>query len=150
MRCPFCGDSSLKVIDKRVSSTDEIRRRRECLKCEKRFTTYERPEITDLRVVKKSGEREKFDRQKILRGLLKACEKRPVATEQINQALKEIETELRSNDTQEIHSNVIGESVMNKLRELDQVAYVRFASVYKDFTDLKSFEQIIKSLKKGG
>lgn len=149
MRCPYCGDSALKVTDKRISGGEEIRRRRECLKCEKRFTTYERVETTDLRVVKKSGEREKFDKEKVSKGFLKACEKRPVTSEQIGLALKEIETELRSNDTPEIHSKVIGELVMDKLKDLDKVAYVRFASVYKDFTDLKSFEEVIRSLKKG-
>ncbi len=150
MRCPFCDHESLKVVDKRPNSTDSIRRRRECLKCGRRFTTYERQETVDLRVVKKSGEREQFDRNKILKGMLKACEKRPVGTQEINQALREIEIELRSNDTEEIHSAVIGELVMNKLKALDMVAYVRFASVYKDFADLKSFEDIVKNLKRGG
>ena len=149
MRCPFCENNSLKVLDKRVSSDDSIRRRRECLKCNKRFTTYERAETLDLRVVKKSGEREQFDRTKILKGLLKAFEKRPITTEQIEFALKEIENELRSNDMKEVHSKVIGELIMEKLRQLDKVAYVRFASVYMDFTDLKSFEEIVKNLKKG-
>jgi transcriptional repressor NrdR len=150
MRCPFCGNSALKVTDKRTTGQEEIRRRRECLKCQKRFTTYERVETTDLRVVKKSGEREKFDRSKVLSGMLKACEKRPVTTEEVDQALRAIETELRSNDTQEIHSRVVGELVMDKLKQLDNVAYIRFASVYKDFTDITSFEEMIKSLKKGG
>lgn len=148
MRCPFCDHESLKVVDKRTHSTDSIRRRRECIKCNRRFTTYERQETVDLRVVKKSGEREQFDRNKILSGILKSCEKRLVTTEQINEALREIETELRSNDTEEIHSNVIGELVMRKLMKLDKVAYVRFASVYKDFADVKSFEDIAKKLKK--
>ena len=150
MRCPFCANSALKVTDKRTTGQEEIRRRRECLKCQKRFTTYERVETTDLRVVKKSGEREKFDRSKVLSGMLKACEKRPVTTEEVDQALRAIETELRSNDTQEIHSRVVGELVMDKLKQLDNVAYIRFASVYKDFTDITSFEEMIKSLKKGG
>jgi len=150
MRCVFCDHDALKVVDKREHSTDSIRRRRECLKCGKRFTTYERAETVDLRVVKKSGEREQFDKNKILKGILKACEKRPVTTEQINNAVREIETELRSNDTEEINSQVIGELVMNKLIGLDKVAYVRFASVYKDFADIRSFEEIIKSLKSGG
>lgn len=149
MRCPFCDHNELKVVDKREHSNDTIRRRRECLKCERRFTTYERPEITNIRVVKKSGEREQFDRNKVLKGIIKACEKRPVTSEQINQAVKEIETELRSNDTEEIHSKVIGELVMEKLKQLDKVAYVRFASVYKDFADVKSFEELIKKLKVG-
>lgn len=150
MRCPFCDHDALKVVDKREHSTDSIRRRRECLKCSRRFTTYERSETVDLRVVKKSGEREQFDRDKILKGILKACEKRPVSADQINQTVREIETELRSNDTEEIHSKLIGELVMSKLIGLDKVAYVRFASVYKDFADIKSFEEIIQKLKSGG
>lgn len=151
MRCPFCDHESLKVVDKRSNVQDSsIRRRRECLKCAKRFTTYERVETVDLRVVKKSGEREQFDRNKILKGILRACEKRPVTTDQINVAMREIETELRSNDTEEIHSNIVGELVMRKLMRMDKVAYVRFASVYKDFADIKSFEDIIDNMKKGG
>ena len=150
MRCPFCDHESLKVVDKRAHLQDSFRRRRECLRCNRRFTTYERQETVDLRVVKKSGEREQFDKNKILKGVLKACEKRPVTTEQINEALREIETELRSNDTEEIHSTMIGELVMRKLMGLDKVAYVRFASVYKDFADVQSFEEIINNLKSGG
>ena len=149
MRCPFCNYSELKVIDKRAASNDSIRRRRECLKCNKRFTTYERPEIIDLRVVKKSGERQLFNRNKILQGILKACEKRPVSIEQIEQAVKDIESELHKDDVKEVHSKVIGELVMEKLKKLDKVAYVRFASVYKDFEDVKSFEEIVKNLRKG-
>jgi len=150
MRCPFCNNQSLKVVDKRDHSEESIRRRRECLKCTKRFTTHERVENVDLRVVKKSGERVAFNRNKILKGLLRACEKRPVPTENIDLVLREIETELRSNDTQEITSQVIGELVMRKLRRLDKVAYIRFASVYKDFADLDSFEEAVKNLKNGG
>ena len=116
MRCPFCDNMALKVVDKRDHSIESVRRRRECLKCMRRFTTHERIENVDLRVVKKSGERVAFDREKILAGLLKACEKRPVETKQIDNVLREIETELRSNDTQEIHSQVIGELVMRKLK----------------------------------
>jgi len=150
MRCPFCNNQTLKVVDKRDHTEESIRRRRECLKCEKRFTTHERIENVDLRVVKKSGERVAFDRNKILKGLLKACEKRPVPTESIDLVLREIETELRSNDTQEITSQVIGELVMEKLRRLDKVAYIRFASVYKDFADIDSFEEAVRNLKNGG
>ena len=150
MKCPFCNNQTLKVVDKRDHSEESIRRRRECLKCEKRFTTHERIENVDLRVVKKSGERVTFDRNKILKGLLKACEKRPVPTESIDLVLREIETELRSNDTQEITSQVIGELVMEKLRRLDKVAYIRFASVYKDFADIDSFEEAVRNLKNGG
>jgi transcriptional repressor NrdR len=149
MRCPYCEHEALKVVDKREHSSESIRRRRECLKCTKRFTTYERAETLDLRIVKKSGEREHYDRNKLLKGFLKACEKRPITTEQIDESLKEIEIELRSNDVKEINSKVIGELIMEKLKDLDKVAYVRFASVYRDFTDLKSFEDIVKNLKKG-
>jgi len=127
-----------------------IRRRRECLKCNKRFTTHERIETMPLKVVKKSGDKEHFNKDKILKGLLRACEKRPVTSEQIDSMLTEIEAELRSNDTPEIHSQVIGELIMEKLIQLDKVAYVRFASVYKDFTDIQSFEDMIKNIKKRG
>jgi transcriptional repressor NrdR len=139
----------MKVTDNRENSDGGIRRRRECLKCTKRFTTHERIESMPLKIVKKSGGKEHFNKDKLLKGILRACEKRPVTSEQIDFLLTEIEAELRSNDTQEIHSQVIGELVMEKLMQLDKVAYVRFASVYKDFTDIKSFENMIKELKKG-
>ncbi len=146
MRCPFCYHESLKVIDKREHSNDTIRRRRECLKCGRRFTTYERIEGLGIRVVKKSGAREQFDRNKLMRGILRACEKRPITSEQIEEMVRDIEIELRSNDTPEVHSKIIGELVMDKLKKVDKVAYVRFASVYRDFADLKSFEEVIKRL----
>ena len=146
MRCPFCTNQSLKVLDKREHSNLSFRRRRECLKCNKRFTTYERIETVDLRVAKKSGEREQFNRNKILKGILRACEKRPVTTDQINNSLKEIEIELRSNDTQEINSQLIGELVMEKLFKLDKVAYIRFASVYREFADLEEFKNELEKL----
>ncbi len=150
MRCPYCTNSSIKVLDKRMNTDGIIRRRRECLKCNKRFTTHERIETMPLKVVKKSGDKEHFNKDKILKGLLRACEKRPVTSEQIDSMLTEIEAELRSNDTPEIHSQVIGELIMEKLIQLDKVAYVRFASVYKDFTDIQSFEDMIKNIKKRG
>ncbi len=148
MRCPYCTNQALKVLDKRENSDGIIRRRRECLKCTKRFTTHERIESMPLKIVKKSGNKEHFNRDKLLKGVLRACEKRPVNSEQIDTLLAEIEAELRSNDTPEIHSQVIGGLIMEKLMKLDKVAYVRFASVYKDFTDIKSFEDMIKNLKK--
>ena len=150
MRCPYCTNSSIRVLDKRINTDGIIRRRRECLKCGKRFTTHERIETMPLKIVKKSGQKEHFNKDKILKGVLRACEKRPVNPEEIDNLLIEIEAELRSNDTQEIHSQVIGELVMEKLMKLDKVAYVRFASVYKDFTDIESFEDMIKNIKKRG
>lgn len=149
MRCPYCTSPNIKVLDKRENSDGIIRRRRECLKCSKRFTTHERIESMPLKVVKKSGGKEHFNKDKVLKGVLRACEKRPITSEQIDNLLAEIEAELRSNDTQEIHSQVIGELVMEKLMQLDKVAYVRFASVYKDFTDIQSFEDMIAKIKKG-
>ncbi len=149
MRCPFCNSQSMKVVDKRDHSEEAVRRRRECNDCEKRFTTHERIETLDLRVVKKSGERVIFDRDKLKKGIIRACEKRPVSTEQLQKTFTEIENELRSNDTPEVHSKIIGELVMRKLKKLDKVAYVRFASVYKDFTDIDSFEDMVNNLRKG-
>ncbi len=144
MRCLFCNKDT-KVVDKRDG--DEItRRRRECLSCKKRFTTHERAHI-NLMVVKKDGRRETFDRQKILSGIIKACEKRPVSQETIEKTVNEIETELRSFG-EEIFSTDIGERVMQKLKKMDKVAYVRFASVYRNFDDIVEFEKELKILKK--
>jgi transcriptional repressor NrdR len=149
MKCPYCGHSETKVLDSREAEEDATtRRRRECLKCEKRFTTYERVEMTDLVVIKKDGRREKFNRDKILSGLMKACEKRPVPKEKIESALNEIERELKTMDTTEIESTKIGELVMKKLKSLDKVAYIRFASVYKEFADLETFETEVRKLLK--
>ena len=148
MKCPYCGFSETKVLDSRESEDSDVtRRRRECEKCSKRFTTYERVEMLDLRVIKKNGNIEGFDRGKILKGVLKACEKRPIKMEKIEKLVDDIESELRKNETTEIPSKVIGELVMEKLKKLDKVAYVRFASVYKEFTDLKSFETELKKIK---
>ena len=145
MRCPYCYYDETKVTDTRESG-DITRRRRECLKCSKRFTTYEHIETIDLRVIKKDGNIEVFDRNKVLRGILKACEKRPVKMEKMERLVDEIEAELRKEDSVEMPSKLIGELVMEKLKKLDKIAYIRFASVYREFKDLKSFEKEIKKV----
>ncbi|MBI4689267.1 MAG: transcriptional repressor NrdR [Nitrospirae bacterium] len=147
MKCPFCGNIEDKVIDSRPSKEgDAIRRRRECLKCGKRFTSYERVEDIIPMVVKKDGRRESFDRVKILGGLKKACEKRPVGIEAIESIVDSIEQKLISLGTKEIPSAWIGEEVMSSLKELDKVAYVRFASVYRQFKDINELMNEVKSL----
>jgi transcriptional repressor NrdR len=147
MRCPYCHHADTKVLDSReVEDSDAIRRRRECLKCEKRFTTYERADLVDLVVIKKDGRRERFDRNKLKTGLMKACEKRPVSLSAINRLVEDIERALRNEDSHEIRSTRIGELVMKQLRKLDKVAYIRFASVYREFTDLESFEKELHKL----
>ncbi|MBS3143194.1 transcriptional regulator NrdR [Candidatus Woesearchaeota archaeon] len=148
MKCPFCGSADLKVVDKRDSEDIAIRRRRECNKCEKRFTTYERIENIPLIVIKKDGSREQFSREKLLMGLQKACEKRPITQEQLHEAVNEIDGELRSRENTEVPSKDIGLLVMKKLRKLDKVAYIRFASVYREFTDIAEFEQEVQKLMK--
>ncbi|HLC72875.1 MAG TPA: transcriptional regulator NrdR [Candidatus Nanoarchaeia archaeon] len=146
MQCPYCTNEETKVVDKRETDSLEVtRRRRECLKCEKRFTTYERVEI-DLRVIKKDGRREAFSREKVKNGMLRACEKRPVTTKQIEDAINKIEAALRSRSSDEIKSTIIGELVSKELRKLDKVAYIRFASVYKDFEDIESFAAEVQQL----
>lgn len=145
MKCPFCGGNT-EVTDKR-DSEGETRRRRECLKCKKRFTTYEKFEVKDLRVIKKDGTRVAFDPEKIKRGIIKACEKRPVSLEKIEQAVHDIENKLRSSNKKEIKSEMIGELVMKALKKLDEVAYIRFASVYREFKDVNDFKRQIKELK---
>ena len=152
MRCPYCSSGDTKVIDTReAGDTDVTRRRRECLKCSKRFTTYERVEAAELIVVKKDKRRERFDRQKLMRGLLKACEKRPVKQEKVEKVLDDIESDLRKMDSTEIPSRFIGELAMEKLKDIDEVAYVRFASVYRRFKDATQFineiEDFIKKKK---
>ena len=147
MICPYCKYET-KVIDTRESNGDAIRRRRECLKCEKRFTTYERVEQADLIVVKKDGRRELFDRNKLKTGIMKACEKRPVNIDSIGKIVDEIDTELRKKDTTEISSRLIGQIIMKKLYNIDKIAYIRFASVYREFKDIKSFEKELRLLKK--
>ncbi|NOX21168.1 MAG: transcriptional repressor NrdR [Nitrospirae bacterium] len=147
MRCPFCGNIEDRVIDSRMSKEgDVIRRRRECLKCERRFTSYERIEDVLPMVVKKDSRREPFDRLKILNGLKKACEKRPIPTERLEEIVNEIERRLLSLGVKEIQSEWIGEEVMNSLRDLDKVAYVRFASVYREFEDVNEFLEEVKRL----
>lgn len=149
MICPYCQNRITKVLDKRDSdfSKNTTRRRRECIKCNKRFTTYERVEGLELMVVKKDGRREIFDRNKLLRGIQKACEKRPISGDEINSMANAIELELRNQDSTEIKSTVIGNIVMNKLKAIDPVAYIRFASVYREFADVQSFENELKQLK---
>jgi len=140
MKCLKCGSAESKVIDSRAADDSKsIRRRRECLACGFRFTTYERIEISPLFVVKRDGSREKFDRSKIIHGIIRACEKRPVSMQQIEQIANEIEFELWEKTEDEIPTQLIGEMVMDKLRDLDDVAYVRFASVYKQFKDIDTF-----------
>ncbi len=136
MICPFCGHIEDKVVDSRESKEgDVIRRRRQCLACERRFTTYERIDEIPYMVIKKDGRREKFDRQKVLTGLLKACEKRPVAMGKLAEIVDEVEARLIDSPERELPTTEIGEMLMNRLRNLDRIAYVRFASVYRDFQD---------------
>lgn len=146
MRCPFCSDEHSRVVDTR-SVGDGIRRRRECQNCDERFTTYERIARVNLMVVKEDGRREEFDQDKIFMGLKKACAKRPVSIETINEIVDEIETELYRLGQSEVPSKIIGEKVMDRLAELDDVAYVRFASVYRRFADLESLAEEIQKLK---
>ena len=150
MRCPYCYSGETRVIETREAKDSDItRRRRECLKCKKRFTTFERIELLDLRVIKKNGNIERFDRNKILRGIFKACEKRPIRTEKIEKIVDEIESELRKQNSTEIPSRFIGELVMDKLKKLDHVAYIRFASVYREFKDIDEFAKELKKIKRG-
>lgn len=151
MKCPYCGYDDSRVVDSRA--TDEgssIRRRRECLECSRRFTTYEVVEDTPLVVIKKDGRRMAFDRSKLLNGLVKACEKRPVSLEKMENTVGLIEKELRNNPEREVPSRQIGELLMKHLKELDQVAYVRFASVYREFKDIDQFVLELDALKKAG
>jgi len=152
MKCPYCKNDNDKVVDSRsAEEASVIRRRRECLECGRRYTTYERVEEIPLRVVKKDGTRVPFDRSKILVGLHKACEKRPVSAEALDAVVQEIENEIYERSEKEVPSKVIGELVMKKLRQLDQVAYVRFASVYREFKDPTQFlEELRPMLEKGG
>ena len=148
MKCPYCEFPDSKVIDSRAAEEgNSIRRRRECLQCTKRFTTYEMVEDLPLRVVKKDGRRMAFDRTKILNGLMKACEKRPLSLKTLEETTDKVEKELRNSMEREIPSRVIGEVLMKYLRKLDHVAYVRFASVYREFTDIDNFMQELESLK---
>ena len=147
MKCPFCGHAENKVIDSRISKDGKaVRRRRECLSCAKRFTTYEYVEDMLPMVVKKDGRREQFDRQKILNGIKKACEKRPISMESIDKLVENVEQACQEMQTEEISSTVIGEKIMNELKDFDGVAYVRFASVYRQFRDVGEFMSELKDL----
>ena len=146
MECPYCHNSETKVTDSRDTGALSIRRRRECLECGRRFTTYEHIEMTQLYVIKKDGRREKFDRNKIKKGVIKALEKRPIGHDEIEKMIDSVEEKIRRLGNEEIETSVIGEYVMDGLKNLDHVAYIRFASVYRSFTDLSSFEKEVKNL----
>ena len=147
MKCPFCGHLADKVVDSRESKEGEaIRRRRQCLKCGRRFTSYERLDRIDYRVVKKDGRRERFDREKLMSGILKACEKRAVPVTRLEAIVDQVEHRLHDSPDKEVSTTQIGEFVMSELKSLDQVAYVRFASVYRDFKDAHEFVETIRSL----
>ena len=149
MRCPFCDNEDSKVIDSRpIDDGHAIRRRRECEKCGKRFTTYEKVEVSIIMVIKKDGSREAFNRDKLLSGIIKACEKRPVTLAEMERVADDIERGLNNLMEKEVKSSFIGELVMEKLKELDEVAYVRFASVYRQFTDVNTFIKEIEELAK--
>ncbi|MBR6148676.1 MAG: transcriptional repressor NrdR [Lachnospiraceae bacterium] len=147
MKCPFCGHENTRVIDSRpAEDNNSIRRRRVCDECGKRFTTYEKVETIPLIIIKKDNNREAYDRSKIEAGVLRACHKRPISAAQINQLIDEVETEIFNMEEKEIPSRVIGELVMNKLKDLEAVAYVRFASVYREFKDINTFMDELKSV----
>jgi transcriptional repressor NrdR len=147
VHCPFCRHDDTRVLDSRPTEEGSaIRRRRECAMCERRFTTYERVEETPLLVVKKDGRREAFDRQKLLKGLVTACEKRPVPLARLEAMVSAMEREVRDQGYDEVPSQVLGERVMDQLRTLDPVAYVRFASVYREFADLEGFKELLERL----
>jgi len=147
MKCPYCGNFEDKVVDSRLNPDgDAIRRRRECLKCERRYTTYEHIENTPLMVIKKGGNRQPFDRERLTVGVRKACEKRPVSTEKIQQLVDTVERSILKKYEKEVPSNQIGELVMKKLYSLDDVAYVRFASVYRQFKDVEQFAKELQGM----
>lgn len=147
MKCPFCGHENTRVIDSRpAEDNNSIRRRRVCDECEKRFTTYEKVETIPLIIIKKDNNRETYDRTKIEAGVLRACHKRPISANRINQLVDEVETEIFNREEKEIPSQVIGELVMNKLKDLEAVAYVRFASVYREFKDINTFMDELKKV----
>ena len=151
MHCPFCSAEDTKVIDSRlVAGGGQVRRRRECLSCRERFTTYESAELVMPRVVKHDGTRQPFDEEKLRAGFIKALEKRPVSTEEIEQSINRIKHHLRATGERELKSMVVGEEVMTELRKLDEVAYVRFASVYRSFQDLNEFKEEIDRLSNRG
>ena len=147
MHCPFCNAVDTKVIDSRlVAEGNQVRRRRECLTCNERFTTYESAELVMPRIIKQNGDREPFDEEKLRSGLLKALEKRPVSIEKVEEAISRIKNKLRATGEREVQSRAVGEEVMRELRDLDEVAYVRFASVYKSFKSLDEFTREINEL----
>lgn len=150
MKCPYCNEDETKVIDSRpVDDNCSIRRRRQCEKCGRRFTTYEKLETMPLVVIKKDNSRETYDRSKIESGVIRSCHKRPVSTQQIDSMIDEIENQIFNMEEREVSTNMIGELVMERLKELDEVAYVRFASVYREFKDVNTFmEELGKLLKK--
>jgi transcriptional repressor NrdR len=147
MKCPYCGNNQTEVMETRDSEDlSSTRRRRECRKCNKRFTTYERVENIDLVVIKKDGRRENFDREKLRLGIIKACEKRPISRDLIESVLDEVEQELRLKETIEFPSKALGSMILRKLKKIDKVAYIRFASVYMDFDNLTDFEKLIERM----
>ena len=147
MKCPYCGSTESEVVETRASEdVDTIRRRRECLKCEKRFTTYERIENVNLVVIKKDGKREQFDRDKLKSGIMRSCEKTMVSMEAIEKIVTEVERELRGADSVEVESKKIGQMVATRLKKIDKVAYIRFSSVFKRFVDVEDFEEEVKKL----
>ena len=148
MKCPYCGKENTRVIDSRPTDDSSIRRRRQCDECGKRFTTYEKVETLPLIVVKKDNNREPYDREKIVAGIVRSCHKRPISMKQINDMVDDIEGQIFNMEEKEIPTTTIGSIVMDKLKDLDEVAYVRFASVYKEFNDIKSFIEIVEEIKK--
>lgn len=147
MKCMYCGCEESKVLDSRsTEENNSIRRRRECLNCGRRFTTYETIEMTPILIIKNDGSRQSFDSNKIKNGLIKACEKRPISLSQIEKISGDIEKELQNNGQQEVPSSTIGQMIMDKLKEIDEIAYVRFASVYRQFKDIESFKKLIDEL----
>ena len=148
MHCAKCGYEESKVIDSRsIEEGNSIRRRRECLNCSFRFTTYEKIEFTPIIVIKRNGLREQFDREKMLNGILRSCEKRPISLEQIEKIVDDIELELNNSMLREVESNRLGEMVMDRLKPIDEIAYVRFASVYRQFKDINEFKEELNKLK---
>jgi len=148
MQCPYCNHQNTKVTDSRDTGIYSIRRRRECLECNRRFTTYEHIELSPVYIIKKDGKREQFNKEKLKTGITKALEKRPVSNEQVETILDNIEEQIRRAGKEEIPSKEIGEYVMNELKNIDQVAYIRFASVYRSFADITLFEKEVKKLTK--
>lgn len=147
MKCPYCGSVDSEVVETRASEdVDTIRRRRECLSCKKRFTTYERIENVNLVVIKKDGKREQFDRDKLKSGIIRSCEKTKVSMDQIEKIVTEVERELRSADSVEVESKKIGQMVASRLKKIDKVAYIRFSSVFKRFVDVEDFQEEVKRL----